>query len=490
MRYEHTFDTLVVMIEQRFDEALELSPAELDARVRTLLLHKREVEAELATALAVIEQRGDHVGDGHRSLNAYVRAIDNCSAGAASVMVRRARLMNEEPAIGRLLHDGHIGVAQADRLARAAQHPRAGHAFRDVRDELADHAEHSSWNVFETEVARFEKLADLDGAHADDRANIDRRTATVTSQSDGVHIAAHGGDALQAAELVAVFEQAKQDQFQADVDTRRRVHGDDAASHPLPRTAAQRAFDALYEIVMSYVTAPTDGRRPEPIVNIVVDQVTAGEVLHAHGLSDRPDVFTAGDIDLAMSDRRCETSTGDVMHPDLVLQAMLRGHVRRVVVDSASVIIDMGRERRLFTGKSRPAARLLARECSALGCTIPAEFCDVDHLDEHHAGGRTDQTNGGPCCGRHNRFKHRTRLRARRAASGRVRWIRPDGTVVAPAGERDPEWADVQPHDHHPGLRSVTWEHFTRRASGIAPGTPDPGFEFYEISGERLRATA
>ncbi len=145
------------------------------------------------------------------------------------------------------------------------------------------------------------------------------------------------------------------------------------------------------------------------------------------------------------------------------MAAMISGHVRRVVVDSAGVVVDLGRSQRLFTGKARTAAQLLVRECAHLGCSVPATFCDIDHGVEHHAGGATDQANGCVLCGRHNRHKHRKRWRTRRDIRGRVRLVRADGSTVHAAGETEPEWPDdvvmpvhaARPVVHQPTLLPV-----------------------------------
>lgn len=439
------------------EHCLGLGPDALDARVRELIVESRRVEAELSATLAVVDARRGFEADGHCSLHGYVKATTNCGRGRATQLVRRARLVNEEPHIANTWAAGHIGSAQADRLARASQHPRAGVLFRDHRERLVSDAEHLDYASFDTIATRFEKLADTDGAHADDRANIANRSASVVETADGVSVSAHGGDALQAAEMAAVLQQARDDEFADDCDHRRDEHGDNAPNHPLARTAQQRSFDALHRIFMAYPTAPADGKRPEPIVNIVIDGATAGAVLHEHGLTDTPAVFTDADPELV--DRRCETSTGTVIHPDLALAAMLTGRVRRAVVDANSVVIDLGRSQRLFTGNARDAARLLVTRCSARGCDIPARSCDIDHLQPASEQGQTDQANATPLCGRHNRHKHRTRLRARRTVNGDVRLIRPDGTLVGPAGERPPTWA---PPDWFQHVRTIDWDDFVR----------------------------
>ncbi len=460
------------MVGDLIEECLGLEPSELDDRVRALTLEARRVEAELAASLAVVEARGDFEAHGHRSIHGYAKATVNCGGGEATRLVRRARLVNEESPVADAWWEGHIGSAQADRLARASQHRRAGALFREQRKRLLADAEHLDYSSFETVVARFELLADVDGAHADDRANIEDRCASVIESADGVSVSAHGGDALQAAEMTAVFEQACQHEFAIDCEQRRAEFGDEAQAHPLPRTARQRSLDALHRIFMAYVTVPADGKRPEPIVSIVIDGATAGAVLHEHGLVDSPAVFT--DADPALFDRRCETSSGTVIHPDLALMAMLTGRVRRAVVDGNGVVIDLGRSKRLFTGSSRDAARLLVARCSARGCDVPARFCNVDHLQPASENGPTDQANSTPLCGRHNRHKHRARLRARRTVHGDIRLIRPDGTVVGPAGERSPEWAEPELFRN---MHLVDWGEFIRTRPALQDVSPMTVYE-------------
>ncbi|MFT7395113.1 MAG: hypothetical protein ACI83Y_002796, partial [Candidatus Azotimanducaceae bacterium] len=124
------------------------------------------------------------------------------------------------------------------------------------------------------------------------------------------------------------------------------------------------------------------------------------------------------------------------------LQAMFAGSVRRVMVDAHDVVINMGRTQRLFTGKARQAAQLLAVRCGFRGCDIAAEFCDVDHVNPWVNGGETDQANSLPLCGSHDRRKHRQQLRGRRDRHGRIHLIRPDGSVIKPLNAHDPEWTD------------------------------------------------
>lgn len=470
------------MISELVESFVDMDSTELDAHLRGLFEEQRAIEANIAAALAVVDQRGDFRDNGHRSTHAFVKATINCDGGQAARLVRLARTVNEHPIVGDALSNAHIGTAQADRLARAAQHRRAGHRFGEFSQQLVRHAEHLKYADFDKVASRFEMLADIDGAFGDDEIQFGERSASVAAVGSGVHVAAHGGSPLQAAEMIAVFRLAEQDEFIRDCESRRAEHGDDAQGKPLPRTGQQRKFDAIHAIFMAYVTQPAGGARPKPLVNILIDPSTAGEVLHDHGLTDTAAAFTSTRTSDDLVNRRCETSTGLVVHTDIALQAMLTGHVRRVVIDSAGVITDMGRQRRLFTGQQRDAAKLLVTTCANSGCSVPAEFCEVDHLDEwSSSGGATDQRNAGMLCGFHNRQKHQHGLRARRSVDGRVRLIKPDGTVIKPVGERDPQWAEQFPDDVQPGegaaliecARLISWDQWElRRArTGIQPDT-------------------
>ena len=112
-----------------------------------------------------------------------------------------------------------------------------------------------------------------------------------------------------------------------------------------------------------------------------------------------------------------------------MLAAALAGHVRRVVLDSASVVIDMGRRQRLFTGNSRTAAHMMNPRCVWPGCEIPATRCQTDHLTDWQHGGHTNPNGGAPGCPRHN-LKKNGGYTITRDPKGRYHTYRPDGTEI------------------------------------------------------------
>ncbi len=263
--------------------------------------------------------------------------------------------------------------------------------------------------------------------------------STVASTS-----AASGGRPLDAAEMIGIFERFVEDEFRADVAARTDLYGPDAPASLLPRTDAQRRFDALLNIFRTASSMPAGARAPDPVVNIVCDIVTFETLLARHRLIPFPDDLPL--TDLARS--RCETDDGVVVPPEHVLQAALQGHVRRVIVDGNGVVLDMGRKRRLFKGSARVAAKLMACHCGHPGCTVSAHYAEVDHLDEwDRDNGPTDIANSNIRCRPHNPIKHRLGLIDRRSKSGQVVTFRRDGTPMLPVGCRLPDFEPDRDRD-------------------------------------------
>jgi hypothetical protein len=207
----------------------------------------------------------------------------------------------------------------------------------------------------------------------------------------------------------------------------REQFGDDATPAQMPRTDAQRRFDALFAIFEAAAVAPVDGQAPEPVVNVIVDHVTYETHMARRRLFPMP----ADLPDISVMDRRCETTSGILLDPDDVIAAALAGHVRRVVFDSAGVVTDLGRKRRLFTGVAREAVLLQSGRCIWPGCSLPSGRCQADHVDEWVARvGPTRPDNGAPLCARHNRWKNRG-FRTRRDDDGNWHTYRADGTEIA-----------------------------------------------------------
>jgi hypothetical protein len=189
----------------------------------------------------------------------------------------------------------------------------------------------------------------------------------------------------------------------------------------MPRSDAQRRFDAMYAIFERAAATAPDATAAVPLVNLVLDVPTLKAYLDGTG-------ETAVPADPRL--RRSETTGGIPVPPGDVMAAMMWGQVRRVVVDSAGVVINMGRRRRLFTGNARQAVLLQSSRCVVAGCAAPIRRCQADHLTEWGHHGLTDGANGAPICGRHNRLKN-SGYRVHRDHDGFWHTYRPDGTEIS-----------------------------------------------------------
>lgn len=450
------------------ESLVELPASMLDDELRAAERERRAIESRLAAITAVAEQRMQFMADGHRSMSGYLKAHLNCSGVEANRLRRLAKLLNEHPGAGAAFGSGCISTSNMDLVARAWSTDRGHDEIAACVPLLLEHAERFSTKDFRVIVDRVVTNADVDG---NDPGDDHDANASVNADHEGLRASITGGTTQEAAEIKAVFDLAVEAEFMVDVAARRDEFGDAADQHPLPRTGAQRRFAAEHAIHMAYVSTPAGTQRPEPLVNILFSADAANDALVAHGLVVPGDVFGVNEVDPCIADagasdhrasdasdgalgtpaaadlatRRCETSTGVPIHPDAALKAMIRGRVRRVVLDSRSVVTDLGPSRRLFTGAARQAAQLIVLSCSHPGCDVAAEFCEVDHLQRHADGGPTDQHNAGPACRSHNVFKETAGLRSRRAVDGRVYLIRADGSVILPVGARTPRWAHEDP---------------------------------------------
>jgi hypothetical protein len=427
-------------------ELAALDDESVVARLRELELEHRRREAEIAVLVGEAQRRRLGAGDGHRHVRNLLRAELNWSPLQTVRRRRLAALFDLVPDTFHALWQGRIGIAQADEIARARANPRCGDLLADSADLLVGFCEQLDFDDARACIQRWEIHADLDGAHRDRQSSEHRRRAVVTSHDNGLHVEASGGSSIDAAEMIAIFDTFVEAEFRNDITHRTEQHGPDPTGIPLARTDAQRRFDALHTIFRAAAANPTHAPTIPMLLNIIIDDVTFQHALADHALT--PAVDPLDTIDPATA--RCDTDTGIQLLPDDAIRAALHGHIRRVVIDSAGTVTNVGRKRRLFTGVMRDIAKLLARHCTAPGCTIHTRFAQIDHVREwatHH--GHTSLDNAAPACSHHNRHKHRHRQHVQRRPDGHYNWYRANGTRIAPVGQ--PHTPDK--HDIHTAIR-------------------------------------
>jgi hypothetical protein len=211
---------------------------------------ERRLEAEFAMVVGEVDRRRVWSADAHVNVAAWLRATGNWSMVQAQQVVRRARLFVLASETGDALLDGRCGLAQIDEMARAAASPRCGAEIAGVVHTFVGVADKVSFDDFRLVVRRWETLADADGAHRD-REETDRRRRAHVRVGDGVASLSAVGGALAGAEMQEILDRFAKAELLND-----RAEAAESGAATLPRTAAQRRFDALHAIFLAAASTP------------------------------------------------------------------------------------------------------------------------------------------------------------------------------------------------------------------------------------------
>jgi hypothetical protein len=409
------------------DAELEsLERRELDDALRELDQIQRRVEHATAIVMGRCDRSGHFVADGHRSPRGWAMAVTNCSAGEATRRHRTATVLQLLPGVRAEFRAGRIGVAQVHLLAKLAANPRCRDQLAGSEQVLLEAAGELQFEDFKIVCQRWQQLADADGAHRDHERSLAHRNASIVDVDGEFELRSRQAP-LQGTIMREIFHQFCDAQYRADWDATVAQHGANARAELMPRTPAQRRADALIAIFEAAATAGIDGVALEIVVNLVMDH-DQFEQYTRHQLDD-----TAVSIDPAgVRQRRCETVDGVPIDPNQAVALAFVGHVRRIVVDAAGVVVNAGRLRRLYNGTLRDILQAIEPRCIWLGCTIRAAISQIDHLHSHAAGGATNAANAAVMCQHHNLFKYRNGYNARRDHTGQWHITRPDGTTLKP----------------------------------------------------------
>jgi hypothetical protein len=402
-------------------ELAALSDRDARALIAEVEAFARRVGAIQVAMLDDIEDRRLPGEDGHVSAKVMVRHLAKLSPGEAAGREKCGRMLNRLEAIAEAYTSGEVGTDQVRLLGRVHSNRRVAAHMADYEDWLLDQAKNLEFVEFEAVISQWERLMDQDGAElASERAHRNR-DFSMTQDHFGLGWEIRGGTGpLAGAAMAEIHQHYVTAELLADWEQARALHGDDATIDDLARTDAQRRADALRQIFDDAASVPPDSTGPRFVHNIKWDQKTFQQMLSV--LAGGPDQR------LEIDTRVCETLDGVPLAPaEAIVNAYLH-EFRRVMVDSAGTVIDLGVARR-FTGSARLAVQLQANHCIWPGCHQPLSQCEIDHNHPHSAGGSTNPGNGAPLCGRHNRWKQK-HFTVWRDPDGVWHTHRPDGTEI------------------------------------------------------------
>ena len=266
-------------LAETLDGLLDVDPGGLsDGELAGAMVGLRRAQARLAAVVAemtaVFEAREVHAGDGARSAADWIAVRCRVPRPQAGREVREARRLRAMPATRAALRAGDIGPAHVRVLCGLAGHPRAGQHFADGETTLVDHARHMRFDDWQQLVAHWLAAADPDGPEHKRRRDQDLRRFRVPVGLDGVGHPDGYLTPLATETVTDALARIEHELFAADWAAAREVHGDDVTAAHLARSPAQRRHDALVEMAVRASAAPADGKRPRPLVTVLVDYET------------------------------------------------------------------------------------------------------------------------------------------------------------------------------------------------------------------------
>ena len=181
------------------------------------------------------------------------------------------------------------------------------------------------------------------------------------------------------------------------------------------RTFGQRQADAFGDLLGEALSAPAAGR--------------PGRV--------RPHVLVVGSVATFRDGEGTADLDGRPISAELARRIACDAGMSRLLVDAASLPLDLGREVRNWSAGQRRAIVARDGHCRGPSCDRPAAWCDIHHIDWWSHDGRTDLDNGVLLCGRHHDLVHHGGWTIDLDAStGQVTWTSPLRAVevTEPAG--------------------------------------------------------
>jgi len=418
-------DSLVRRAVAAVETLAEVDPAALDgAGVERLAQGiervRRQVEAAGVVVAGHVDLAEPFRHQGFFTARTWLRHRLQLSGPEAFRRVRVARMHRRLSHWANAAAAGLVGVVQCEVMANVAANPRIDHErLRHGSWDLLGDAIDLPFDEFARRARRWEALADPVGAAAAAERARDSRDAMVLPRDEGGwDVRARLGD-LDGAEVREILAHYIDREWRADWDEVHTRVGDDASVQDLRRTEPQRRADALVAMARAAAPAGADPTRACPTLDVLVDEATLDCTVRRVPIE--PSRY---------ADVVCRTASGHELHPTDAANLALWAHIRRVVRDSANVVIDFGRRQRLFRHGARQAVMLLEERCVWIGCDLPAAWCQADHSLSWAAHGPTVPRNGAPMCGRHNRLKERG-YRVHRDEQGVWHTIDPDGNEIA-----------------------------------------------------------
>jgi hypothetical protein len=353
----------------------------LAERVVRLAFAADQINLELSRAAAAFAETDEYDEQGFESPIAWIKANCHMSGGAAGDRVCVGQQLERLPHSRAALGMGEIGFAHFALIARESA--ALGERLDEAR--LLRKARKESVARFRNSCMHARHSGDPEGFVKEEKQGVEERSLTLTTFDDGVVLVKGILDKVGGAALQTALEPL----------ARRAGKGDD-------RLRDRRLADALVDVAMHAL----DNGLPTQRTHMQV--TTSLETLL--GLSGSPAAEL--EFSLPISAKAVERLACDCS-------------VTRILLDSDSMVIDVGRAKRRPSAPTHRALKIRDQGCVWPGCDRPATWTSAHHLVHWAHGGPTDLPNLVLLCYRHHWMVHEGEWQIVRTDDGEILTIPP-----------------------------------------------------------------
>jgi hypothetical protein len=397
------------------EQLAELDPADFDPdglsdeQLRQVMplaqVGLNRLSAVQTRAVGAAEARQAHTADGMTSIKSWLTGHCRISGREATHLVRAARRLDRLPELAAAYAAGQVTRSHVDTIieavtpARVARAAEQGIDLAETDGILTTAARTLGPEQTAAAMRRWVLGIDPDGT-LDDAVGLPRVVRMAVSAGGRIYLSGHldpvGGETVHTA-LEAVMNGHR------PVDDR--------------RTHAERQGDALVELCRQSLHDDRlpDVRGQRPHVRVTIDLMALCAARGVPGFGELP---FAGPVS-AETARRIACDAG----------------VARILIGPNSLPTDVGRTQRTAPAGIRRGIEVRDSHCVFTGCSAPAAWCDIHHVDHWVWGGETSCDNGALLCERHHTAVHEGGFSVARDP-GTANWhtYRPDGSEIVIRG--------------------------------------------------------
>ena len=371
-----------------------------------LSAHLQAGTAELALRLAAFDAGGGWGGAGIRSLPHWLSIQAGLDLSTSADLLRIGQGLSDLPLIRQAATSGQLSLDKVRALLRVATP-----ADEAVWLELALGADASQLTRICRECRR---SMDADAPGQTDELMARRGLWTRHQENGMLRLVAllppeDGAAVVAALEAVARGDAGARRQREGKGE----VDGGAASAERAHEPWAARRADALRAVCDHAMAAGPEGLVSNPDAVRMVVHVDVGVLT-----GEQPD-------------GRCHLDDGTPLATSVARRLGCDAEVV-AITERDGLPIDVGRRRRLFTGRQRRALQVRDRTCRYPGCPVSSQRARGHHLVDWWRGGRTDLANGLCICDPHHTALHEGEFRIVKQADGELRFETPDGVAIEP----------------------------------------------------------